>query len=144
MERRKLLVDVGEPLEERARSRFEPDPTITYGDLVKRFNLPKFTSGNWENHPLSGILGALNEDDHAANWPFRSVLVVNVKTNMSGDLFFWAVSQLRYGGIKIPKPQQTAYWYLERELLLKYWRTKNACQDVAVDPTVGQEYLGCG
>jgi hypothetical protein len=112
---------VGQILEERARSRSDADPTITYGELVGLVGLPKLT-GNWSDHPLSVILGNLNDKDCAANRPFRSVLVVNARSRISGNLFFGAVEQLRYGGVKIPDDKRTMYWYLERDLLIRYWR----------------------
>lgn len=122
MAKQSMRQTVGEILQERARSRLEPEPTITYGELVTRVGLQPFTGPDWQNHPLSRILGELNDEDHAANRPFRSVLVVNAKTKVSGDSFFWAVSQLRYGGVEIPADRRLAYWYLERDMLLAYWR----------------------
>jgi hypothetical protein len=125
MSKQTVTQTVGELLQERARSRLEPEPTITYGELAKRLGLPAFKGPDWQNHPLSGILGELNNEDHAANRPFRSVLVINAKDNISGASFFWAVSQLRYGGVEIPGNCRTAYWYLERDMLLAYWRRQN-------------------
>ena len=113
---------IGDLLQRRAASVLEPEVTITYGDLAERTGLPPFRDKNWMAHPLSKILGELNEQDHAANRPFRSALVVNAESGVTGESFFNALAELRYSGAEVPAERKREFWIVERDLVVNYWR----------------------
>jgi hypothetical protein len=109
-------------LRDRARTRSKPEATITYGDLAERMGMPPFRNANWLEHPLSDILGQLNDEDHALGRPFLSCLVVNGQTHYSGPSFFKAVAGLRRNGNPIPKAEQYTFWSAEMGRLLEFYK----------------------
>lgn len=111
-------------LVERAKSLRRSEATITYGELAKRLEVPRFNSANWAEHPLSNVLGQLNDLDHAAERPFASVLVASSDTRYSVPSFFRATEQLR--NVRISASKRRQYWDAEFTQLLKYYRNPDA------------------
>ena len=72
--------------------------------------MPAFKSANWQDHPLSRILGELDEADTESERPFLSALVVNKDTGFSGPGLFKAIADLRRNGNPIPEAEREDYW----------------------------------
>ncbi len=86
---------IGAVLEATARNH----DLVNYGRLVEQFNLPPF-DGAWSDHPLSTIFEELDQQDAAADRPFRTSVVVAVETNTPGSGYFEALERLK----NIPDP----------------------------------------
>lgn len=67
---------------------------MNYGRLAEQFNLPPL-DGAWSAHPLSSIFEVLDQEDAAANRPFRTSVVVAVETNTPGSGYFEALERLK-------------------------------------------------
>jgi hypothetical protein len=111
-------------LVDRAKFSRRSEAPITYGELAERLGMPPFRGANWTDHPLSNVLGRLNDIDHAASRPFMSALLVSSDTRYSGKSFFRAAEQLRK--ITIPKRNRRQYWDDEFTSLLEYYRNPDA------------------
>lgn len=87
---------VGTLLETIAKNR----DVINYGRIVEQFGLPPL-DGAWAAHPLSNIFEVLDQQDAAANRPFRTSVVVAAETNRPGNGYFEALHRLK----NIPDPR---------------------------------------
>jgi hypothetical protein len=83
---------VGAYLEARLKVK-SPRPTY-YKDVASHFGLPEF-DGAFRAHPLCQIFEVLDQQDAAANRPFRTSLVIGVTTNCPGQGFFEALERLK-------------------------------------------------
>lgn len=97
---------------------------VFYGDIVAMFGLPTL-DGAWLSHPLCGIFGVLDLEDHRLNRPLRTALVVNRETRMPGNGFFETAQHL--GRLEAHLSDEIAcaiFWGRECERLLQYWQRK--------------------
>lgn len=76
---------------------------IHYSQIVEQFDLPSL-DGAWSSHPLSQIFEVLDQQDAAANRPFRTSVVVLVESNRPGNGFYEALHRLK----NIPDPKAPA------------------------------------
>ncbi len=109
-----MNAEVGRFLEQKAKL----GNPIAYKDVVDAFpgRLPNF-SGSWQGHPLSSIFGELDEQDHAANRPWRTALVVSRETGRPGQGFFDTIARLR--GIDIAQEDRERIWLTEYKRLVE-------------------------
>jgi hypothetical protein len=121
-----LAAVAGEILQERARTLRRSEAPITYGQLAQVLGMPPFKGPDWENHPLSQVLGHLNDEDHAVGRPFRSVLVLSGNTGYSGNSFFRVAEELRNSGVPIPLNRRYQYWADEFTRLLQHYHNPSA------------------
>jgi hypothetical protein len=126
MAKKLLATAAGDVLADRARSRDRAEAPITYGDFAEVLGLEPFRGPDWNNHPMSWILGQLNDEDHAAGRPFRSVLVINSQSRISGPNFFGAVARLRFDGVPVPDEQWRQFWSDEFARLLRHYHNPSA------------------
>ncbi len=96
---------------------------INYTDVVNAFPDCPCLSGSWHGHPLCPIFGILDEEDHAANRPWRTALVVCKGENRPGNGFFEAIARLR-GTVTEDKD---AIWTHEYERLIDYYANSQIC-----------------
>ena len=84
----------------------------TYGAIVERFGLPPL-DGAWSAHPLSEIFEVLDQQDAAANRPFRTSVVIAQELNRPGDGYFEALERLK--GLPDPRTPNArdALWTAE-------------------------------
>ena len=84
----------------------------TYGAIVEQFGLP-LLDGAWSAHPLSEIFELFDQQDAAANRPFRTSVVIAQELNRPGDGFFEALERLK----NVPDPRtpnaRDALWTAE-------------------------------
>lgn len=79
-------------LEDLARRRAA---TVTYGDIVHKFQLPELTDG-WCTHPLAPVFDNLDAQDHDLKRPFRTTLVVNAdRLGLPGSNYFDSLARRR-------------------------------------------------
>jgi hypothetical protein len=110
------IIEVGQYLEKQAKIG-EP---ITYTDVIRKFpDLPLLTAA-WRSHPLCGIFGELDKEDHVKQRPFRTALVFAKETSRPGQGFFDTVTNLR--GKTILKSEQDKVWIAEVDALRAYYK----------------------
>lgn len=95
---------------------------ITYGVLAERANMKPFTDANWHNHPLSIILGEIDDDDARASRPFITSLVVSRRNRVSGHGLFTVISAYRRGGVPVPETEEQDVWSREVDEVLEHYR----------------------
>ncbi len=79
-------------LEDLARHRAA---TVTYGDIVGKFQLPGLTDV-WSTHPLAPVFDNLDAEDHDMDRPFRTTLVVNAdRLGLPGCDYFDSLARRR-------------------------------------------------
>ena len=79
-------------LEDLARRRAA---TVTYGDIVGKFQLPGLTDV-WSTHPLAPVFDNLDAQDHDMERPFRTTLVVNAdRLGLPGSNYFDSLARRR-------------------------------------------------
>ena len=81
---------VGAALESTAKN----SGLTNYSIIARQFNLPSM-DGAWSAHPLSQIFEVLDQQDAAANRPFRTSVVVAIDTNRPGAGLFEALERLK-------------------------------------------------
>ena len=126
MTKQQLTAAAGDVLADRARSRDRAEAPITYGDFAEVLGLEPFKGPDWNNHPMSRILGQLNAEDNAAGRPFRTALVINGQSRISGPSFFGDLARLRLGDVPIPEEQWYQFWTEEFTQLLQYHHNRSA------------------
>ncbi|CAI2307021.1 hypothetical protein [Vibrio parahaemolyticus] len=90
-----------------------------YKTIVERFDLPDL-DGAWSSHPLRDIFLFLDRQDAAANRPFRTSVVIKIKTNSPGPGYFEALEELK--GIADPKTKaaREKLWLSELNKVYSY------------------------
>lgn len=63
MNRAEWRVEVYKELRRRAASDDVARALVTYSALVEMANMPPFKNANWQDHPLSKILGEFDKED---------------------------------------------------------------------------------
>jgi hypothetical protein len=86
---------IGSFLEEKLKRKL----TTNYGVVATTFALPDF-DGLWASHPLRDIFEAIDQQDANANRPFRTSVVIGVRTNSPGSGLLEALERLK--GIEDP------------------------------------------
>jgi hypothetical protein len=81
---------------------------ITYGALVRRFNLPQVTEA-WSAHPLCAAFDRLDREDAEANRPFRTSVVINQTLNRPGDGFFKSLFELKHISARSEEQKMAAF-----------------------------------
>ena len=59
---------------------------VTYGELVRAFNLPSLSS-KWHLHPLCKLFDEIDRADAKNNRPFKTSIVVNESNNVGAGFF---------------------------------------------------------
>jgi hypothetical protein len=121
MNRAEWNIEVYKELRRRAASGDDSRVLVTYSELVEMTNMPPFKNANWQDHPLSEILGEFDKADTQSERPFISSLVANKASRYPGPGFFKAVAELRRNGNPIPESERKDYWLTEVDRVLKFY-----------------------
>jgi hypothetical protein len=109
------VIDVARFLEAQAKL----GAPITYSAVTKKFPDLGELGPHWKSHPLCGIFGELDDEDHRKQRPFRTALVVGKESGRPGQGFFETVSNLR--NQTILQSERDTVWAKEFETLIAYY-----------------------